>query len=233
MLLTHVLLKSRTLAKALANAYNVNVVWAATSCDATSCCMSSQRVLDLPCCCASNCSMLKADWQHLSDELWIEVFAKLQPDQPHDNQLSPKHGELLTTFPDFYHLPCVCKKFQTVFKQCQDLHNLLYIACHVDGNSLPDLLRWNKQYKKSVHKLVACCGSPFTEVALATLLSLGDEAPELTSAHLQASDANTYAKLHDSVVPGLVHFPSLTTISLDLFTHGNPSPADLLICLTL
>lgn len=63
-------------------------------------------------------------------------------------------------------------------------------------------------------------------MALATLLSLGDEAPQLTLAHLRASAADTYTKLHDFVIPTLAHFTSLTTISLDLFTNGSPSPAE-------
>ena len=168
----------------------------------------------------------RADWAHLSAELWNLVFDKIEP----ENREVDMHKRLTDHVQQFYQLPGVCTRFNSIIRQSPDLHTLLFINDSINGVDLHSMCAHIAHHCSSVQKVVAECGSPYVEAALTTLLSHENGSSKLATLDLSANLDEDFCQLYDTVLLLVTQFSALTACTLctnSTLADGQPYSFDL------
>ena len=88
---------------------------------------------------------------------------------------------------DFYKLRLVCRKFNSVFKDQQDLTGGVVLPTDLGSQALPGLVLWLRRTAASVQHFAAYYGTPCLEVALGGLLTAR---PAFNTVHLKYAAAS-------------------------------------------
>lgn len=146
---------------------------------------------------------------HLTCDLWAEVFRHIGSGlcltvslfglNPHRCRVEQS---------DFHKLRLVCRRFNKIFKDQQDLTGGLVLPKELASQALPGLVLWLRLHAASVQHFAAYCGMPGLEVALGGLLTA---TPALNTVYLRYAAA--------SAVDLLAGFTSLTCCELAAPAH--------------
>lgn len=106
----------------------------------------------------------------LTPELWAKIFVHLGESEV--GNLQPYHIlDQQQHQREMHQLKLVCKQFNGIFASNFGLVQQLYLTEGFLVSSLPSLLAWLQQSKRSVRTFQSTCKSPLLEVVLAALLS--------------------------------------------------------------
>ena len=166
----------------------------------------------------------RADWADLSAEIWGCIFGRLKPEFTEGKVLSG-HYSLTECVQEFYELPRVCKRFNSIIRQSPNLHTVLFVHKSIRGSDLRSMCAYIARHCSSVQKGAAECGSPYMEAPLTALLSHEDGPSKLTTVDWSANMAGGYCQLYDSVLLLVTQFTCLTACALSVNeTLANEQP---------
>ena len=143
------------------------------------------------------------------------MFDRLKPDTGLEGLICQCHTRAKHV-QQFYRLPGVCRRFNSIIRQSPNLHAMLYIKDSFRGIHLHNLCAYIARDCSSVQKMVGMCGSPYVEAALTALLSHEDGPSKLTTLDLSASVRKGFCQLYDTVLLLVTQFSSLTACALDV-----------------
>ena len=157
----------------------------------------------------------RADWAHLSAEVWESIVDRLKPETA---QIEVEFGcsSLAEHVQQFYQLPGVCRRFNSIIRQTPSLHTMLYINDSITGSDLRSMCAYIAHHCSSVQKMSAICGSPYVEAALTALLSHEDGPSKLATMDLNANGDEVFYELYDTVLLLVTQITSLTACALSV-----------------